>query len=67
MPAREIFPLLLGEAVDPNAHGSELEAGDLAVHLLGDWVDAVFELGVVGDDVFGGEGLVGGRLRLKEQ
>ena len=51
--------LLVGERIDLDAHGFELEAGDLAVDLTGDGVDLLLELvGVLGH-VFGGERLIG--------
>ncbi len=58
VPGRQVPRLLLGEAVDLDAHALELEAGDLAIDLLGHDVDAGLELVGVRDDVLGRQGLV---------
>ena len=51
--------LLVGHRVDLDAEGRQLEAGDLAVDVLGDDVDLRFELGMVLGHVLGRERLVG--------
>src|SRR6185295_15245705 len=47
LPGRKIARLLIGKLVDRNAHGFELERGDLAIHFLGEGMDAVGKLALV--------------------
>src|SRR5271156_4846067 len=58
-PGRQVLLLVGGELVDLDAHGVELEFGDVAVDILGDGVNLVLEAAGVLDQVFGGERLVG--------
>jgi hypothetical protein len=46
-PGGEVAGLLVGELVYIYAHSLELEAGDLAVYLLGQWIYLVLELPLV--------------------
>src|SRR3712207_7789111 len=55
LPGGEVVGLLRGELVNLDAHRRQLEAGDLAVYLLGQRMDLVGELTLVLEQVLAGE------------
>src|SRR4051812_1003274 len=59
LPAIEILALLLGQRVERDAHGLELERGDPLVDLLGHVVDALLELAALQDRPLGRQRLGG--------
>src|SRR5918993_5305238 len=59
LPGGEVLCLLGGELIHVDAHGGELEVGDLTVDVLGQGVDVVGELVFVVEQVLRGKRLVG--------
>src|SRR4029077_5479871 len=58
LPRGEILLLFGGQCVDRDAHGRQLEPGDLRIELTGDAVHVLAELLAVVHDVLGRERLV---------
>src|SRR5712692_5012157 len=59
LPGGKVTPLLVGEGVDSDAHGVQLEPGHLGVDLLGHVVDLFLEARCVLGDVLRAQRLVG--------